>query len=167
MAAPLYLRLASLEDDNPWTIEQKYFMILNDYLQPASQVSAAKAAAGINELTPMNREAKGEEAEHPESWCLEFWGTVSEVVKQIPHDHPSQDKMVEIMKELKNLPGVEVVFYKTVLNISPSFSDSRLTSWSFYAGNNPNLDRPSMSNGSMERSLHQYVLICSPIFICM
>ncbi|KGO41177.1 Protein of unknown function DUF3632 [Penicillium expansum] len=113
MAAPLYLRLASLEDDNPWTIEQKYFMILNDYLQPASQVSAAKAAAGINELTPINREAKGEEAEHPESWCLEFWGTVSEVVKQIPHDHPSQDKMVEIMKELKNLPGVEVVFYKT------------------------------------------------------
>lgn len=110
MAAPLHLQLASLEDDDPWIVEQKYFNILNDCLQPASQLSAAEAAARINELTPMNREANGEEAEHPESWCLEFWGTVSEIVKQIPHDHPSQDKMVEIIHELKALPGVEVVF---------------------------------------------------------
>lgn len=114
MAAPLHLHLASLEDDDPWIVEQKYFMILNNSLQPDSQVSAAEAAAGINELTPMNREANGEEAEEPESWCLEFWGTINELVKQIPHDHPSQDKMVEIIKELKALPGVEVSVCKTV-----------------------------------------------------
>ncbi|KAJ5959571.1 uncharacterized protein N7479_006721 [Penicillium vulpinum] len=113
MAAPLQIRLASLDSDDPWIVEQKYFMILNDCLQPASKISAAKAAAGINELTPMSREAKGEEAEHPESWCLEFWGTFSEIVKQISYDHPAQDKMVEIMKELKALPGVEVTFYET------------------------------------------------------
>ncbi|KAJ5446879.1 hypothetical protein N7445_001700 [Penicillium cf. griseofulvum] len=113
MAAPLHLRLASLEDDDPWIVEQKYFMILNNSLQPSSQVLAAEAAARINELTPMNREANGEEAEEPESWCLEFWGTINELVKQIPYDHPSQDKMVEIIKELKALPGVEVFVYKT------------------------------------------------------
>ncbi|KAJ6188457.1 Protein of unknown function DUF3632 [Penicillium mononematosum] len=113
MAAPLNLRLASLDCDDPWIIEQKYFTILHDCLQPTSEISAAEAAAAINELTPMNREAKGENAEHPESWCLEFWGTINEIVKQIPHDHPSQDKMVEIMKELKVLPGVEVHFSET------------------------------------------------------
>ncbi|KAJ5158374.1 uncharacterized protein N7500_008025 [Penicillium coprophilum] len=113
MAAPLHLHLASLDDDDPWIVEQKYFMILNNSLQPDSQVSAAEAAAGIHELTPMNREANGEEAEEPESWCLEFWGAINELVKQIPHDHPSQDKMVEIIQELKALPGVEVSVSKT------------------------------------------------------
>ncbi|CAI7633617.1 unnamed protein product [Penicillium glandicola] len=113
MAATLNIRLASLEDDDPWVVEQKYFMILNDSLQPDSQVSPAEAAAGISKLTPMNREANGEEAEEPESWCLEFWATINEIVKQIPHDHPSQDKMVEIIKELKALPGVEVFLSKT------------------------------------------------------
>ncbi|KAJ5425964.1 hypothetical protein N7465_001034 [Penicillium sp. CMV-2018d] len=115
MAAPLHLHIASLEDDDPWIVQRKYFMILNNSLQPDSQVSAAEAAAGINELTPMNREANGEEAEEPESWCLEFWGTINELVKQIPHDHPSQDKMVEIIKELIALPGVEVFVCKTAI----------------------------------------------------
>lgn len=89
-------------------------MILNNSLQPDSQLSAPEAAAGINELTPMKREANGKEAEEPESRCLEFWRTISELVKQIPHDHPSQDKMVEIIKELKALPEVEVFVHKTV-----------------------------------------------------
>ncbi|KAJ5383800.1 Protein of unknown function DUF3632 [Penicillium concentricum] len=113
MASPVHLRLASLERDDPWIVEQEYFTILNDCLQPTSQISAAEAAARINELTPMKREAKGKEAEHPENWCLEFRGTISETVKQIPHAHPSQDKMVGIIKELKALPGVKVTFYET------------------------------------------------------
>ncbi|OQE41153.1 hypothetical protein PENCOP_c005G01046 [Penicillium coprophilum] len=78
MTTPLRLRLASLKDGEPWIIEQQYFIILYNYLQPESQVSAAEAAARINELTPMNREANGEEAEEPESWCLEFWGAINE-----------------------------------------------------------------------------------------
>ncbi|KXG52508.1 uncharacterized protein PGRI_087920 [Penicillium griseofulvum] len=117
MAAPLHLHLASLDDDDPWIVEQKYFAILDNSLQPDSQVSAAEAATGLNELTPMNRKANGEEAEEPVSWCLEFWGTINELVKQIPYDHPSQDKMVEIIQELKALPGVEVPVSNTTRRI--------------------------------------------------
>lgn len=154
MAAPLHLRLVSLEDDEPWIVEQKYFIILNDYLQPDSEISAAAAAARINELTPMKRKPNGEEAEHPESWCLEFWGTISETVKQIPYGHPSQDKTVEIIKELKALPGVEVEFYETTFGFQLSCLDRRLTFLSFCIGNNPNLDRSSIFDGSMEGGLH-------------
>ncbi|KAJ6128897.1 Protein of unknown function DUF3632 [Penicillium samsonianum] len=136
MAAPLRLRLVFLEREDLWIFEQNYFL-------------ATKAAAGINELTPVSREAKGEEVEYPESWCLEFWGTVSDIMKQIPHDHPLQDKMVETIKELEDLPGVEVTFYETVLGVKRSCSDSQLTCLSFYAGNNANLDRSSTFDRSI------------------
>ncbi|KAJ5345740.1 Protein of unknown function DUF3632 [Penicillium brevicompactum] len=108
MAAPLHLHIPSLEDEDSWIIEVKYFAIINDFLQPGSHLSAAEAAAGINELTPMNREAKGEKAEEPISFLLEFWGTISKLARQIPHDHPAQDKMIEILKELQALPVVKV-----------------------------------------------------------
>ncbi|KAJ5773241.1 hypothetical protein N7457_008137 [Penicillium paradoxum] len=119
MTVPLNLRLASLDHDDPWIVEQRYLEIINDYLQPDSQISASDAATGVNKLTPMSRKARGEEVETPESWCLEVWSTFSEIVKQIPHDHPSQDKMVEFIKALKALPGVEVKLYQTDLWADP------------------------------------------------
>lgn len=36
MAAPLRLRLVFLEREDLWILEQNYFVILNDCLQPAS-----------------------------------------------------------------------------------------------------------------------------------
>ena len=116
MAAPLQLHIPSLEDEDSWIIEEKYFAIINDCLQPGSQLSAAEAAAGINKLTPMSREADGEEAEEPTSFLLEFWGTISRITRQIPHDHPAQDKMIEILKELQALPVVEVPVYPRVFH---------------------------------------------------
>jgi len=44
MALSLYL-----DDDDPWIIEQKIFDILNDYLQPKSNITAA-AAQSIDNL---------------------------------------------------------------------------------------------------------------------
>ncbi|XTI85010.1 hypothetical protein V2W45_1518315 [Cenococcum geophilum] len=55
--APLTLRLKSLEDLDPWIIEQKAFDILNEFLQPNSTVSPKTTARAINELTPMKRRA--------------------------------------------------------------------------------------------------------------
>ncbi|OJJ46433.1 hypothetical protein ASPZODRAFT_142250 [Penicilliopsis zonata CBS 506.65] len=109
MATKLHLRLKSLEDDDPWIVEQKNFAIRKDFLQPDSYISPADAAFQINELTPMKREAQGEEdVEHPESYMWEIWGFFIEISKQIPHDHPSQDKLVSLIKELTLLPSVEV-----------------------------------------------------------
>lgn len=127
MAAPLHLHIPSLEDEDSWIIEVKYFAIINDFLQPGSHLSAAEAAAGINELTPMNREAKGEKAEEPISFLLEFWGTISKLARQIPHDHPAQDKMIEILKELQALPVVKVPISERVFPLNLRWWITRLT----------------------------------------
>ncbi|KAJ5611713.1 hypothetical protein N7528_008818 [Penicillium herquei] len=109
IATMLHLHLDSLDDDDPWIIEQKNFNILNDFLQPDSTMSSEEAAFQINELTPMKREARGEEdVEHPESYLFEVWCFFIEISKQIPYDHPSQDKLVSLIKDLKSLPSIGV-----------------------------------------------------------
>ncbi|KAJ5925930.1 hypothetical protein N7454_007440 [Penicillium verhagenii] len=114
MATTLSLRLKSLEDDDTWIIEQKNFAIINDLLQPDSQFSVAEAAAQINDLTPMKREARGEEdVEEPESYLREIWAFFIIICKQVPHDHQSQDKLVSLIRELTLLPSEEFNIWKT------------------------------------------------------
>lgn len=113
MSPLLHLRLKSLEEDDPWIIEQKTFDILNDYLQPDSATSAITAAKDLDALTPMKRETLSNEAvEHPESFLLEIWGTFITIVKQIPHNHQSQGRMIELMEELIELPPTEVEIWE-------------------------------------------------------
>lgn len=115
MATALKLRLKSLEDDEPWIIEQKNFSIINDLLQPDKQLSAAEAAIQINELTPMKREARGEkEVEEPESYLREMWAFFIIICKQIPHDRPAQGKLISLIKELTLLPSEEFTVWKEV-----------------------------------------------------
>lgn len=104
MAEELHLRLAALEEDDPWIIEQKTFDILKEYLQPSSSTSDVDAAKALDYLTPAKRKARGEEAETSESFLLEEWNTFCDIAKQIPHDHESQDKFVRLIKVLVLLP---------------------------------------------------------------
>ncbi|KAJ6036083.1 hypothetical protein N7540_000362 [Penicillium herquei] len=114
MAATLNFRLRSLEDDDPWLIEQKNFAIINDFLQPDSHMSLAEAAFQINELTPMKRMARCEEdVEEPESYLREIWAFLTIICKQIPHQHPSQDKLVSLIRELTLLLSEEFTVWKT------------------------------------------------------
>ena len=119
MAAPLQLSLASLKGENESrSIQQKVFTILNYHLQNNKYTSATEAATDLDELTPMKREARGEDAEHLESFLWKTWGTFIEIAKQIPHDHPSQAKMVQIIKALTTLPAVEIEIW-TALDFQP------------------------------------------------
>ncbi|KAJ5740908.1 hypothetical protein N7493_000780 [Penicillium malachiteum] len=99
----------------PGPIEQKNFDIVTDFLQPDSQMTVAKAAFQINELTPMKQEARGEEGEieEPQSYLREMWAFLSIICKQIPHEHPSQDKLVSLIRELKLLPSEEFTIGRT------------------------------------------------------
>ncbi len=112
--AALPLSLKSLEDDDPWIIEQKTFEILNSYLQPSSTTSATAAAQGIDNLTPMKRpdQGDGKEIEEPESFMWETWGIFIEIAKQIPRDHPSQDRLVELVKALSSLAPTTVTIWQ-------------------------------------------------------
>ncbi|KAJ5714259.1 uncharacterized protein N7483_011440 [Penicillium malachiteum] len=114
MTATLNFRLKSQEDDDPWLIEQNNFAIINDFLQPASHMSLTEAAFQINELTPIKREAWGEEdVEEPESYLREIWVFFTIICKQIPYQHPSQEKLVSLIRELTLLPSEEFNGWET------------------------------------------------------
>ncbi|KAF8850064.1 hypothetical protein BDZ45DRAFT_633469 [Acephala macrosclerotiorum] len=114
MMKQLALRLKSLEDEDPWIIEQKTFEIMDDYLQPDSATSAARAASAIDDLIPTKRElVDGEKVESAESFLLETWGTFIEIAKQIPDSHPSQLRLAQLIKALTQLPPAAVTVWKT------------------------------------------------------
>jgi hypothetical protein len=108
--ASLNLYLKSLKDPDPWIIEQKVFDVLNHYLQPDSTVSPESAAMAIDNLTPMKRRAvqEAEDVGEPESFLLELSGIFIEIAKQIPHDHPSQERYIQFFKYLSSLPPTTV-----------------------------------------------------------
>ena len=110
--ASLNLYLKSLKEPDPWIIEQKVFDVLNHYLQPDSTVSPESAAMAIDNLTPMKRRAvqeAGENVEEPESFLLELSSIFIEIAKQIPHDHPSQERYIQFFKYLSSLPPTTVI----------------------------------------------------------
>lgn len=100
------LRL-KFDDDDPWIIEQRMFNLLDDYLQPASTISVLDTAQALDSLFPTHRsdedQPQGEPREPPESFLLHMWPLFLNIAVQIPHDHPAQDKLAELVKTLKSL----------------------------------------------------------------
>ena len=95
----------ALRDDDPWIVAKKAFDIVAAYLQLDSSASATETAASLDALTPLKRQlSEGEKAEQLESFLLEFWETYVVIVRQVPHDHPSQERLVELVKELSRQP---------------------------------------------------------------
>jgi len=94
----------NFKGSDPWIVAVDTFNIIAAYLQPDSSASAPETATNLNALTPMERPlAEGERAEEPGSFLLEFWEMFIALVQQIPHDHPSQERLVQLVKELKSL----------------------------------------------------------------
>ncbi|KAL1962970.1 hypothetical protein VTN77DRAFT_8816 [Rasamsonia byssochlamydoides] len=71
----------SLEDDHPSFVQQRIFDILNDVLQPTSTTTLEDAAKALDNLHPDRRP------------------------RLIPHTHPAQDKLAELVKAIQNLPS--------------------------------------------------------------
>ena len=95
------------DDDDPWIIEQKMFNLLNDYLQPASTISALHTAQALDSLFPTHRsdedQPQGEPREPPESFLMHMWPLFLNIATQIPYNHPAQDKLAELVMTLKFL----------------------------------------------------------------
>ncbi|KAF8189033.1 hypothetical protein BJ912DRAFT_385377 [Pholiota molesta] len=77
-------------------VERKVFSILDAYLQPSSAISATTAAEAIATLFP-----PGSVDYDP---LLHLWDLFIAVVEQIPWQHPSQDRLVALIKTLRDLP---------------------------------------------------------------
>ncbi|EEQ34009.1 conserved hypothetical protein [Microsporum canis CBS 113480] len=126
--ATLSLRLPSLEDGDPWIVHQKLFGILSEYLQPASSTAPSAAAKEIDSLTPKKRQGldasdDAKPKEDYESFLLEIWNSLIEVARQIPSDHASQDRLVELVKALRELPSTNTDRRERWYNIAGVYAD--------------------------------------------
>lgn len=87
-----------LRNSDPWVVAKQAFEMISDYVQPGSPISPGQAALQLNSLSPGQRPLQeGEEVEEPASFLLEFWETLISIARQIPFDHSSQDRLVELV----------------------------------------------------------------------
>ncbi|KAH7035999.1 uncharacterized protein B0I36DRAFT_429984 [Microdochium trichocladiopsis] len=99
----------SLRDDDPWYISQNAYNIISAFIQAKDQPDPLEAAKELGALAPANRVLQeAEEAESYVSFLLEFWELFLRIARQVPHDHPAQDRLVQLVAELKELPTSDV-----------------------------------------------------------
>jgi len=96
----------SIEDDDPWVIQQIIFDILNGFLQPESTVAIDAVAEKIDAVVPTNRDGSvTEEKEDMGTFLWNFWEYFFKVAEQIPYSHPSQEKLARLLMKLSDLPS--------------------------------------------------------------
>lgn len=106
---PLNFIIDSLhKDDDPWLIEWMMFHALNGYLQPGGHLTAEEVALCLDALLPDNRpntaDDPKEDREETASFICELSDLIWKIAKQIPHDHESQDKLVQLIPALQRRP---------------------------------------------------------------
>lgn len=108
---PLNFTIDTLHnDDDPWPIEWMMFNVLNDYLQPDSKLSDSEAAQCLDAIIPENRPDQLDEKKEPaDDWMLELSDLIWDIAKQIPCDHPGQDKLVQLLHAVKRLPITQTI----------------------------------------------------------
>ncbi|KAI2467807.1 hypothetical protein F4781DRAFT_400724 [Annulohypoxylon bovei var. microspora] len=90
-------------------VNQDVFDIFNDYLQLKSSVSAAQAAIAISQLLP---ELRGDEVTLDDVFFFKLWRSTIAIAEQIPYDHPAQDRLVRVMRELTLLPDTGITIWE-------------------------------------------------------
>lgn len=94
----LPLSIPELSDPDPiLNPERKRFEILNEYLQPDSTTLPFAVAEAIDQLHPDIRPDDGTRKEHVGAYHANTWDMFMDVARQIPHDHPSMGRLVEVV----------------------------------------------------------------------
>jgi hypothetical protein len=107
-----------MERDKRWhlsnlELEWKIFMILDTYLQPSSGVSAVIAAQEITQLYPTDSatQTPGTHDSLAFTFLYRLWELFVIVVEQIPWHHTSQDKVIELMKAIRDIPSPTAITF--------------------------------------------------------
>ncbi|EAL91609.1 hypothetical protein KXW98_007937 [Aspergillus fumigatus] len=110
--------------------ELHVFNILNDYLQPSSTTPPSEAAQSIHALTPKAASTQ-EDSSDLEGFLWSTWGSIIKVAKQIPYNHPSQDRLVDLIHALTKLPprtvsiwGSENCLWEDLPMLGPTLRES-------------------------------------------
>jgi hypothetical protein len=75
--------------------------VLNDALQLSDAISPAVAANRINELIPLKN---GGGVSEVDGFFWGLWEGFIDAAGRYPYDHPSQEKLVQVIEELNRLP---------------------------------------------------------------
>lgn len=91
--------------ENPWySTELRIYDVLAKVVESGA-VSLTATAQELDTLFPTKRPAGPSENEAPESFLWEFWGIVAKVAGETPHAGPYQDRLIEFLKALRDLPN--------------------------------------------------------------
>lgn len=104
--------LASTDGLSP---RQRYVQTLTEYLQPNSTTRTEAAAKSIDTLSPLKQEDG--EPSSTEDFVWGFWDDIDQIARQIPHNHAAQDKLVDVIRELKALPPTTITVWVCSLKI--------------------------------------------------
>ncbi|KAE8168208.1 hypothetical protein BDV40DRAFT_251517 [Aspergillus tamarii] len=92
--------------ESPSEQENQIFAILNEYAQPSSSTTASAAAQRIHGFAaPLLSDSK---ADGLEDLLWQLWNIVINVAKQIPCDSPSQERLVDLVKALTEIPPTTI-----------------------------------------------------------
>ncbi|KAB8259245.1 hypothetical protein BDV32DRAFT_59714 [Aspergillus pseudonomiae] len=92
--------------ESPSERENQLFAILNEYAQPSSSITASAAAQSIHGFaSPLLSDSN---ADSLENLLWQFWTIVINIAKQIPCDSPSQERLVELVKALTEIPPTTI-----------------------------------------------------------
>ncbi|KAF5313856.1 hypothetical protein D9619_013057 [Psilocybe cf. subviscida] len=93
--------------ETPWNaVELKIWDTLATAIE-SSTIEPAALAEELNRLFPTNRlpGLGPQEPESPESFLWEFWGIFAKAAGQVPVDHAGQQRLVELLTALRDLPN--------------------------------------------------------------
>lgn len=96
-----------LLDENAPSFAGKVVDILNSTLPLDSAFSPADAAKALNGLYPHSLDTSGdaESKDKAGGFLWWFWDLFHDLARQVPHDSLEQDRLVAIIKELRDLPS--------------------------------------------------------------
>jgi hypothetical protein len=102
MAQNLALRMKTGQDGKKDPVSESIFEIIDDYLGPLSSQTAEDAAMAFDRLAP--KEGYDDMA----AFLWSAWSGLVDMVEQIPYNHPAQDKLVRVLRELTLLPDTKI-----------------------------------------------------------
>ena len=106
--SPLQLHINVPEPD---VFEQKIFDILLDTFQTQSK----SITAGARDIDALLRTSL--ENTSPEGLLWEAWNVIIKTAEQISHIDPTQDRLVELIKHLRDLPPRTVIVWSSECKI--------------------------------------------------
>ncbi|KAI9923599.1 hypothetical protein ASPWEDRAFT_27920 [Aspergillus wentii DTO 134E9] len=94
-------------EDEPISIQSHFLPILAEYLQPTNTTTPETAAIALDNLHPDKRREE-KDKESGDVFVYYFFEPFHAIAKQIPHTHPAQGRLVDLVKALRELPSRSV-----------------------------------------------------------